>query len=98
MSSILAQTPDLIFLDVQMPDLDGFEVLEAVGITRLPAVVFVTAFDEYALRAFDVHALDYLLKPITPEKFHSALHAPWKRSRPGVALCPTRVWSGSWKS
>ena len=72
-SSILAQTADLIFLDVQMPDLDGFEVLEAVGASRLPAVVFVTAFDEYALRAFDVHALDYLLKPITPERFHRAL-------------------------
>ncbi len=72
-SGILDRVPDLVFLDVQMPDLDGFEVLEAVGVSRLPAVVFVTAFDEYALRAFDVHALDYLLKPITPERFHRAL-------------------------
>ena len=72
-SSVLAEAPDLIFLDVQMPDMDGFEVLEAVGISRLPTVVFVTAFDEYALRAFDVHALDYLLKPITPERLRRAL-------------------------
>jgi two-component system LytT family response regulator len=72
-AAILEQKPDLVFLDVQMPDLDGFEVLEAVGAERLPAVVFVTAFDEYALRAFEVHALDYLLKPIAPDRFRSAL-------------------------
>jgi two-component system, LytTR family, response regulator len=64
--------PDLVFLDVQMPELDGFEVLERVG-GDLPAVVFVTAHDRYALRAFEVHALDYLLKPFDVERFNQAL-------------------------
>src|SRR6476646_8358765 len=58
--------PDLLFLDVQMPKLDGFEVLELVG--RDVAVVFVTAYDQYALRAFDVHAVDYLVKPLNEER------------------------------
>jgi len=71
--AIIEHRPDLVFLDVQMPDLDGFEVLEAVAHEWLPAVVFVTAYDEYALRAFDVHAIDYLLKPIEPERFRKAL-------------------------
>ena len=62
--------PDLLFLDVQMPKLDGFEVLELVG--RPAAVVFVTAYDEYAVRAFDVQALDYLLKPFGRQRFQSA--------------------------
>src|ERR1043165_302645 len=67
------QKPDLVFLDIQMPELDGFGVIEAVGLERLPAIVFVTAYDKYALRAFDVHALDYLLKPFDPERFATAL-------------------------
>jgi len=67
------QKPDLVFLDIQMPELDGFGVIEAVGLERLPAIVFVTAYDKYALRAFDVHALDYLLKPFDPERFTTAL-------------------------
>src|SRR5216117_2094327 len=72
--AILEYQPDLVFLDVQMPDLDGFQVLEAVGDDPpLPTVVFVTAYDEYALRAFDVHAVDYLLKPIEPERFARTL-------------------------
>ena len=71
--TIEAERPDLIFLDVQMPDLNGFEVLEALGAEQLPAVIFVTAYDEYALRAFEVHALDYLLKPIEPARFTAAL-------------------------
>ncbi len=70
--AILEHHPDLVFLDVQMPDLDGFQVLEALG-DDLPAIVFVTAYDEYAPRAFEVHALDYLLKPIEPERFGRAL-------------------------
>jgi two-component system LytT family response regulator len=65
--------PDLVFLDVQMPELDGFGVLEAINVARLPAVIFVTAYDTYALRAFEVHALDYLLKPFDPERFSRAL-------------------------
>jgi two-component system, LytTR family, response regulator len=71
--AILEHQPDLVFLDVQMPDLDGFQVLEALGDDDLPAIVFVTAYDEYALRAFDVHAVDYLLKPIEPERFARTL-------------------------
>ena len=58
---INALAPDLVFLDVQMPEADGFDVLEAVGIEKMPVVVFVTAYDDYALKAFEVHALDYLL-------------------------------------
>ncbi|MGH9766915.1 MAG: LytR/AlgR family response regulator transcription factor [Blastocatellia bacterium] len=63
--------PDLIFLDVQMPELDGFGVLEAIE--EAPVIVFVTAYDQYALRAFEVHALDYLLKPFDRERFDKAL-------------------------
>lgn len=66
--------PDLLFLDIQMPKLDGFEVLELLD--RKPYVVFVTAYDEYAIRAFQVHAIDYLLKPFTPARFAEvAAHA-----------------------
>jgi len=65
--------PDLVFLDVQMPALDGFEVLEAVRGDRLPAVIFVTAYDRYAIRAFEHHALDYLLKPFDRDRFQKAL-------------------------
>jgi two-component system LytT family response regulator len=71
--AILALQPDLVFLDVQMPGADGFDLIEAVGIDKMPFVVFVTAYDRYALRAFDVHALDYLLKPFDRERFHAAL-------------------------
>ena len=71
--SILALQPDLVFLDVQMPGADGFDVIEAVGADKMPFVVFVTAYDRYALRAFDVHALDYLLKPFDRERFRDAL-------------------------
>lgn len=63
---------DLAFLDVQMPDLDAFGVIARVGAARMPPVVFVTAYDAYALRAFEVHALDYLLKPATAERFREA--------------------------
>jgi two-component system LytT family response regulator len=63
--------PDLVFLDIQMPKLDGFEVLELID--PGPAVVFVTAYDEYAMRAFDAHAVDYLLKPFSAERFERAL-------------------------
>jgi two-component system, LytTR family, response regulator len=65
--------PDLVFLDVQMPGGTGFEVIEAIGPSQMPPVVFVTAFDRYALRAFDVRALDYLLKPFDRERFQQAL-------------------------
>jgi len=65
--------PDLVFLDVQMPEADGFQVIEAVGAAAMPAVVFVTAYDKYALRAFEIHALDYLLKPFDRERFQKTL-------------------------
>jgi two-component system LytT family response regulator len=65
--------PDLLFLDIQMPECDGFDVLEMLGGEIPPAVVFVTAYDQYALRAFDVGALDYLLKPYSDERFNTAL-------------------------
>lgn len=70
---ILADAPELVLLDVQMPELDGFEVVRAVGAERMPAVVFVTAYDEHALAAFEVHALDYILKPVNRERFARAM-------------------------
>jgi two-component system LytT family response regulator len=72
--------PDLLLLDIQMPALDGFAVIEDIGVERMPTVIFVTAYDQYALRAFDVHALDYLLKPFDGERLSAAL----KRARKHV--------------
>lgn len=74
--AILTQAPDLIFLDIQMPDLNGFEVLQMLQDRQhhpMPAVIFVTAYDAFALRAFEVHALDYLLKPIDAPRFEEAV-------------------------
>jgi two-component system, LytTR family, response regulator len=86
LSRIELTSPDLVFLDIQMPQMDGLQLSRALG-DRMPAVVFVTAYDEYALRAFEVHALDYVLKPFSAERFKSALtHARQhlsKRSTPG---------------
>lgn len=65
--------PDLVFLDVQMPEMDGFRVVEAVGVEAMPVTIFVTAFDRYALRAFDANAVDYLLKPFAAERLTRAL-------------------------
>jgi two-component system LytT family response regulator len=65
--------PDLVFLDVQMPEMDGFHVVEAVGVEQMPVTIFVTAFDRYALRAFDANAVDYLLKPFAAERLRRAL-------------------------
>jgi len=72
--------PDLLLLDIQMPKLDGFEVLDVLG-GEAPAVVFVTAHDEHALRAFEVHAVDYLLKPVSPERFSEAMARARERRR-----------------
>ena len=72
-SAIETLRPDLVFLDVQMPGASGFELIEAIGAQRMPFVIFVTAFDNYALRAFDVHALEYLLKPFDKDRFRKAL-------------------------
>jgi len=65
--------PDLVFLDVQVPNLDGFGILESIGADRIPAIIFVTAYDHYALRAFDVRAVDYVLKPFGRERLERAL-------------------------
>jgi two-component system LytT family response regulator len=80
--------PDLVFLDVQMPGLDGFGVVEAVGPDRMPVTIFLTAYDQHALRAFDADALDYLLKPIDDERFAQALARARRRieERRGSAL------------
>jgi len=72
-SAIQQQAPDLIFLDIQMPELDGFSVIEAIGASEMPATVFVTAFDQYAVKAFEFHAVDYLLKPFDRARFREAL-------------------------
>jgi two-component system, LytTR family, response regulator len=70
---IVEHRPDLVFLDIQMPELDGFQIIGALEGETLPAVVFVTAYDAYALRAFEVAAMDYLLKPVTAERFAAAV-------------------------
>jgi two-component system LytT family response regulator len=73
-AAIRDSAPEIVFLDVQMPELDGFGVVEQIGGEKMPAVIFVTAFDRYALKAFDVHAADYLLKPVDPDRLKTALH------------------------
>ncbi len=71
-SAIRDMRPDLVFLDVQMPDMDGFAVVSKLNDELMPAIVFVTAYNEYAVRAFDVNAIDYILKPFDPDRFRSA--------------------------
>src|ERR1044072_1878516 len=71
--SVESHSPDLVCLDVQMPDLDGFDVLRNLDVAQLPVIIFVTAYDQYALRAFDVHAVDYLTKPFDRERFAAAI-------------------------
>ncbi|HEU0185281.1 MAG TPA: LytTR family DNA-binding domain-containing protein [Blastocatellia bacterium] len=80
-TAILRDVPDLVFLDIQMPRLDGFGVIEAVSVRQMPHVIFVTAYDEHALRAFEVSALDYLLKPIDGARFSEALERVRSRIR-----------------
>lgn len=70
---ILELSPDVVFLDVQMPGMDGFEVLRALPSESLPSVIFLTAYEEHALHAFEVHALDYLLKPVDDDRFGNAV-------------------------
>jgi two-component system, LytTR family, response regulator len=71
--TIVDLSPDVVFLDVQMPGMDGFEVLKALPSQHLPSVIFLTAYEQHALRAFEVHALDYLLKPLDDERFRRAV-------------------------
>jgi len=92
--------PDLVFLDVQMPEMDGFAVLEELGQEALPAVIFVTAFDQYAIRAFEVCALDYLLKPFDPERFGRALdraRAEYERREGGTLREQIGAALAEWK-
>ena len=70
---VASERPDLVLLDVQMPQMDGFHVIDAIGAERMPAVIFVTAHDAYALRAFEVNAIDYLLKPVNRDRLRDAL-------------------------
>jgi two-component system, LytTR family, response regulator len=84
-SAVNRDKPDLVFLDVQMPELDGFGVLDQLERQALPAIVFVTAYDKFALRAFEVHALDYLLKPFDRERFEKML----ERVRTQIKGCQT---------
>lgn len=82
---VRATSPDLLFLDIRMPGMDGFDVmreLAASGRTAIPPVVFTTAYDSYALRAFDIHAVDYLLKPFSAERLHSAM----ERAKDQIAI------------
>jgi two-component system LytT family response regulator len=81
--AVAEHKPDLVLLDVQMPKLDGFEVLELLG--RDQAVVFITAYDQYALRAFEVHAVDYLLKPFSADRFQEAMARARERQRAKAA-------------
>jgi two-component system LytT family response regulator len=81
LTALDALSPDLLFLDVQMPEMDGFEVLRARGADRMPPVVFVTAHDQFAVRAFEAHALDYLVKPLHVDRFETALQRVRERLR-----------------
>ena len=79
--TIEAAAPDLVLLDIQMPELDGFDVLQALDVARLPEIIFVSAFDQYALRAFRVHALDYVVKPVEADRLSEALDHARRRLR-----------------
>jgi two-component system LytT family response regulator len=72
--SVVSHNPDLVFLDIQMPDLDGFDVVQNLNVEQLPAIIFVTAYDQHALRAFDAHAVDYLTKPFDRKRFAEAVN------------------------
>jgi two-component system LytT family response regulator len=86
---IQALQPDLLFLDIEIPEMSGFEVIEMIGVENMPLVVFVTAYDRYTLRAFEVHALDYLLKPFDEARFAMAM------SRAKKELSLQRAWQAS---
>jgi two-component system, LytTR family, response regulator len=85
-SCLQSTAVDLLFLDVQMPNIDGFDVLEQVGLQHLPPTVFVTAYQEHAIRAFDVHAVDYLTKPVDAERLALALERVHEKIAAKVAL------------
>jgi two-component system LytT family response regulator len=89
-AAIRQSNPDLVFLDVQMPEMDGFDVVRKIGAERMPQVVFVTAHDQYAIQAFEINALDYLLKPVIEERFVKALVRAKSRIRLNVAADSSR--------
>ncbi len=89
---IRGETPDLVFLDIQMPEMNGFEVIKTIGLEAMPVTVFVTAYDQYALRAFEAQALDYLLKPFDDERFEQALDRARRQiERASVGTLDTRL-------
>lgn len=90
-AAIAEHAPDLVFLDVQMPEADGFAVLERLPEDRMPLVVFVTAYDQYALRAFEVSAVDYLLKPFDRRRFDKALQRSCASTAPRSSISTASV-------
>lgn len=90
-AAIERESPHLLFLDIQMPEIDGFEVLQSIRAERVPEVIFVTAHDRFAIRAFEVHALDYLLKPFSRERFQTAIERAMERIGRGSAGADGRV-------
>jgi two-component system LytT family response regulator len=91
--SLRTLSPDLVFLDVQMPEVDGFGVIRAYGPERMPAVIFVTAYDAFAVRAFDAHAIDYLVKPLREARFAEAVQRVRDRLRSADAVALSRQLS-----
>ena len=89
-AAILELRPDVAFLDIRMPDMDGFDVLDALGAARPPQVVFVTAYSEHAVRAFEARALDYLLKPVSAERLRQALER-MPAAKPAAPAYPQRI-------
>jgi two-component system LytT family response regulator len=85
-TAVTRHRPDLVFLDVQMPELDGFAVLREIGVENMPMVIFVTAYDEFAVRAFEAHAIDYLVKPIQEIRFVEAINRARQQLRSSEAL------------
>lgn len=83
--------PDIVFLDIQIPELDGFGVISAIGLENMPVVVFVTAYDRYTLQAFEVHAVDYLLKPFEEDRFFAALRWAKRELRLAERAQPQRL-------
>ncbi len=91
-AAIQEKHPDLVFLDIQMPEMNGFDVVAAVGVAEMPAIIFVTAYEQYALKAFEVSALDYLLKPFDKARFKAALQRVRKQlERPRVSGVSERL-------
>ncbi len=95
---ILGWAPDIVLLDIQMPARTGFEVIEAVGVAHMPPTVFITAHDEFALRAFDVAAVDYLLKPFDDERFAAAWQRVVARHETGEVIAQARIMSNLLRS